>query len=219
MSIAKMYADYQKYTSLLLKHSPSVIVGFDETGNGAIAGPLCVGACALDLDFAEVVKDSKRYSSESARQKAYDMVQEHAISTIAFMVDADEIARVGHAAALESLYVSALDFMYDMFGEDGLYIFDGDKPIEDTEIEHYSLVKADDFIPAVSAASVVAKCERDEAIQNVVIGPWRFDKDKGYPTPDHLKMLEELGPVKGIHRMNVERVQKAFDDKGWYKGK
>lgn len=219
MNMAKMYADYQKYTSLLLKHNPKFIVGFDETGNGAIAGPLCVGACALELNFSETVKDSKRYSSESARQKAYDMVQKEAVTTIAFMVDADEIARVGHAAALESLYVSALDFMYDLHGEDGLYIFDGDKPIQDTEIEHYSLVKADDFIPAVSAASVVAKCERDEAIKHVNIGPWRFDKSKGYPTPDHLKMLEDLGPIKGIHRMNVDRVQKAFDAKGWYRGK
>jgi ribonuclease HII len=216
MNMAKMYADYQKYTSLLLKHNPSVIVGFDETGNGAIAGPLCVGACALALDFSEVVKDSKRYSSENSRKKAYDMLQDKAIASVAFMVEPDEIAKVGHAAALESLYVSALDFMYEMFEEDGLYIFDGDKPVEDTEIDHYSLVKADDFIPAVSAASVVAKYERDEAIKHVNIGPWRFDKSKGYPTPDHLEMLEELGPIKGVHRMNVERVQKAFDARGWY---
>lgn len=219
MNMAKVYADYERYTSLLIKHSPSVIVGFDETGNGAIAGPLCVGACALDLSFSFPVKDSKRYSSEKARHKAYDMVQEEAITTIAFMSDPDEISRIGHAAALESLYTEALDFMFGQFGTEGLYIFDGDKPIKDTDIEHYSLVKADDFIPAVSAASIVAKCERDEAIKNVSIGPWRFDKSKGYPTPDHLKMLEELGPIKGIHRMNVERVQKAFDDKGWYKGK
>lgn len=216
MNMAKMYADYQKYTSLLVRHNPQFIVGFDETGNGAIAGPLCVAACALDLDFAETVKDSKRYSTESAREKAYDMLKEHAVSSIAFMVAPNQIADVGHAAALESLYSTALQYMYAEFGDDGLYILDGDKTVEDTDIAHYALVKADDFIPAVSAASVVAKYERDSEIKKVNIGPWRFDKSKGYPTPDHLKMLEDLGPIKGVHRMNVERVQKAFDDKGWY---
>jgi len=216
MNKAKRYAGYKKYTSLIMKHNPKVIVGFDETGNGAIAGPLCVAGCALELDFAEIVKDSKRYSSDKARRKAYDMIQEKAITTIAFMVTPDEIARVGHAAALESLYMTTLDFMYGLHGEDGLYIFDGDKPVKETEINHYALVKADDFVPAVSAASVVAKCERDEEIKKVHIGPWRFDKSKGYPTPDHLKMLEDLGPIKGVHRMNISRVRKAFNNKGWY---
>jgi len=218
MNMAKMYADYHRYTSLLLKHSPEVIVGFDETGNGAIAGPLCVAACALSLNFSEKVKDSKRYSTERAREKAYDMLQEEAIKCMAFMVSPDQIAQYGHGFALESLYITALEHMYGEFGDTGLYIFDGDKTVE-SDIEHYALIKADDFIPAVSGASVVAKYERDAEIKKVAIGPWRFDKSKGYPTPDHLEMLEDLGPIKGVHRMNVERVQKAFDSKGWYEEK
>ena len=216
MNMAKMYADYQRYTSLLLKHNPEVIVGFDETGNGAIAGPLCVAACALDLDFSEKVKDSKRYSSENARDKAYKMLKDNAVMSMAFMVSAEELAVIGHAAALESLYVTALDYMFAHFGEEALYIFDGNKTLDNVNIAHYALVKADDFIPAVSAASIVAKHERDLEIKKENIGPWRFDKSKGYPTPDHLELLEKLGPIKGVHRMNIERVQKAFDEKGWY---
>jgi len=217
MTDATMYVDYQRYVKLLAEYQPEVIVGFDETGNGAIAGPLCVGACALSPDFDKEVKDSKRYSSDSAREKAYQMVKENALEYKTFMVHPNGIQRLGHAKALESLYIEALEFMYEKFGDRGLYILDGNVEVEDVYVPHTALVKADDFISAVSAASVVAKRERDEIMKNVEPPAWAFAKSKGYPTPEHLGLLEEFGPIKGLHRMNVERVRKAFDDKGWYK--
>jgi ribonuclease HII len=216
MTDATMYADYQRYVSLLAEYKPEVIIGFDETGNGAIAGPLCVGACALDPAFDKEVKDSKRYSSDSAREKAYQMVKENALEYKSFMVAPNEIHRLGHAKALESLYIEALEFMYEKFGDRGLYILDGNVEVEDVYVPHTALVKADDFINAVSAASIVAKRERDEIMKTVEPADWAFAKTKGYPTPEHLKLLEELGPIRGLHRMNIERVRKAFDDKGWY---
>jgi len=109
MTEATLYADYQKYVDLLVEHAPKVIIGFDETGNGAIAGPLCVGACALELDFSEKVKDSKRYSSDSAREKAYQMITEQAIAYKSFMLYPNSIQTLGHAEALKALYTAALE--------------------------------------------------------------------------------------------------------------
>lgn len=219
MTDATMYVDYQRYVKLLAEYQPEVIVGFDETGNGAIAGPLCVGACALSPDFNEEVKDSKRYSSSSAREIAYRMVRDNALSQKSFMLNPNDILRLGHAKALESLYIEALEFMYAKFGDRGLYILDGNVEVEDISVPHTALVKADDFINAVSAASIVAKCDRDAVMNAVEPEAWAFTKSKGYPTPEHLKLLEEFGPIRGLHRMNVERVRKAFDDKGWYKAR
>jgi ribonuclease HII len=215
---AKAYADYQKYVDLLLAKRPKVIIGFDETGNGAIAGPLCVGACALELDFAEKVKDSKRYPSDGAREEAYQMITEHALEYKSFMLYPENILEMGHAAALNALYTAALEYMYSRFKEEGLYIIDGDKIVQELVeiIPHTALVKADDFIPAVSAASIVAKRDRDELMLADPHADWHFEKSKGYPTPSHLRFLEEMGPIKGLHRMNIERVQKAFDKLGWY---
>lgn len=219
MTDATLYADYQRYVKLLAEYQPEVIVGFDETGNGAIAGPLCVGACALSPDFDEEVKDSKRYSSDSAREKAYQMVKENALEQKSFMIYPNGIQRLGHAKALEHLYIEALGFMYEKFGDKGLYLLDGNVEVEGISVPHTALVKADDFINAVSAASIVAKCDRDEIMKTVEPEAWAFAKSKGYPTPEHLGLLEEFGPIKGLHRMNVERVRKAFDDKGWYKAR
>lgn len=217
MTEATLYSDYQKYVSLLAEYKPEVIVGFDETGTGAIAGPLCVGACALDPDFAEEVKDSKKYSSEASREKAYQMVKKTALSHKSFMVYPNVIHSLGHAKALESLFTEALEFMYAQFGDRGLYILDGNVEAKTTSVPHTALVKADDFINAVSAASIVAKRERDEIMKTVEPESWAFAKSKGYPTPEHLGLLETLGPIKGLHRVNVERVRKALEDKGWYK--
>ena len=214
---AKLYVDYQRYVKLLAEYKPEVIVGFDETGNGAIAGPLCVGACALDPTFAEKVRDSKKYLSDAAREKAYQLIVERSLSYQSFMADSNTIQVEGHANTLKSLYIEALEFMYYQYGDKGLYILDGNVEVEDTSVPHTALVKAVDFILAVSAASIVAKRERDEIMKTCQPEVWNFAKTKGYPTPEHLELLETLGPIKGLHRMNIERVRKALDKNGWYR--
>lgn len=214
--IDRMYDDLLQYVELLETRMPKYVVGFDETGNGAVAGPLCVGACALSVDFSEKVKDSKKYSTDKARKRAYELVIDHAELYRAYMVMPTYIEAHGHATSLKDLYSQALTQMYQTFGDDAIYILDGDKPVHGHNTPHVALVKADDFVPAVSAASIVAKFERDKIMQDVEFFPWRFDKSKGYPTPEHLERLETLGPIKGFHRMNVSRVKKAFDKCGWY---
>jgi len=216
MTAAKVYADYQTYVDLLLEQRPTRIIGFDETGNGAIAGPLAVGACALELDFSKKVKDSKRYS-DSSRLKAYAMVKAESLSSKTFYAYPDAILEHGHAASLTDLYTQALTYMYEEYGDAGLYILDGNQVVQGLDIPHTALVKADDFIPAVSAASIVAKVDRDYIMQSIQPDPWHFERSKGYPTPDHLRVLAARGPIEGIHRMNIEKVQKAFDKVGWYK--
>ena len=208
--------DLERYKHLLLEHTPEFVVGFDETGNGAIAGPLCVAACALPLTFAHKVRDSKKYSTDKARERAYKLIQEHADQYQAFMAMPYVIERKGHRDALQGLYEAALQYMYAEYGDSAVYIVDGNVPIRGSNVPHTTLVRADDFIPAVSAASIVAKFERDQIMKDVEFFPWRFDKSKGYPTPEHLERLNTLGPIKGFHRMNVERVQKAKETCGWY---
>lgn len=211
-----IHKDLEFYTTLIKFKSPKFVVGFDETGNGAVAGPLCVGACALPLDFAEEVKDSKRYT-EKARQEAYEMITRKAASFRVFFRYPLELAEHGHAHCLNSLYQEALSYMYSIYGDDAIYILDGNRAVPSTDVPHSVLVKADDFVPAVSAASIVAKVKRDLIVTNYAVEEYEFEKHKGYPTPSHMHKLEELGPVEGIHRTNVKMVQKALAERGWYK--
>jgi len=213
----KVYEDYQTYVDLLRKYRPKLIVGFDETGNGAIAGPLAVGACALRLDFSEKVKDSKRYSDKT-RQEAYKAVKALALSSKVFYAHPHMIMSMGHGEALTDLYRQALTHMYGLYGEDALYILDGNQVVQDLDIPHSALVKADDFVPAVSAASIVAKVDRDAFLLTKQPSEvWDFASSKGYPTKEHNKTLRKLGPIKGLHRMNIDSVQRAYNKVGWYK--
>ncbi|MHA2068577.1 MAG: ribonuclease HII, partial [Candidatus Thorarchaeota archaeon] len=79
------------------------------------------------------------------------------------------------------------------------------------------LVGADSLVPAVSAASIIAKVSRDEYMMALdeLFPEWEFYKNKGYPTPEHTQTLKENGPTM-VHRMNVSIVQSAFDKKGMY---
>lgn len=216
MSSLKLYEDYKTYVKILEDHTPSVVVGFDETGNGAIAGPLCVGGCALPVDFIEGIKDSKNYS-EKARQKAYDMLQEKALATKSFMAMPSLVEEVGHGAALYELYRVALLFFFAEYGADAVYLVDGNQTVRNAEIVHYCLVKGDAFVPAISAASVIAKVERDFVMTHTDLEGYNFAKHKGYPTPEHLEELERLGPIEGFHRIGIDRVKKSYEKNGWYK--
>ena len=211
----QVYDDYETYVRLLQKEKPSVIVGFDETGNGAIAGPLCVAGCALPVDYQGKLKDSKHYS-ENARKKVYEELNENALLTKSFMAMPSMIEEAGHGPALYELYRVALLFFYQKYGNDALYILDGNQLVKTSEIEHHCLIKGDAFVPAISGASIIAKVERDYMMTHTSIPEWGFEQHKGYPTVDHLSRLQDLGPIQGLHRMNIDRVRKAQAERGWF---
>ena len=212
----KDYKDQQLYRNILEDHSPSFVVGFDETGNGAIAGPLCVAGCVLPVGFSKSIKDSKCYS-ESSRGKAYKMLKKEALVTKSFMAMPSLIEEVGHGAALYELYRVALLFFYARYGSSAVYLLDGNQTVRNSEVPHYCLVKGDAFVPAISGASIVAKVERDYIMTHTDYEDWNFPKHKGYPTAEHLKELGRLGPIEGFHRMGIERVYKSYERNGWYK--
>lgn len=212
----KLYEDYKTYVKLLEDYTPEVIVGFDETGNGALAGPLCVAGCALPIDYMGDIRDSKKYT-ESAREKAYDKVSTEALMTKSFMAMPHLIEEAGHGAALYELYRVALLFFYAKYEDRAIYILDGNQHVRHSDIPHHCLVKGDDFVPAISGASIVAKVERDFVMAHTDLDGWNFATHKGYPTKEHLKMLEENGPVEGFHRMSIDRVRKAYEKNGWFK--
>ena len=205
----------EKYLSLIQEYKPRVVVGFDEVGNGAIAGDLCVAACALPTSFNLELKDSKKYT-EKARQKAYDTVLSAAIAKKTLCFSALTVTTLGHKRALDTLFFNALYYMYAIFKEEALYILDGTSKVPNVEFEHTCLAKADTYVPAVSAASILAKCERDQRMRETGYEEWQFATHKGYPTQAHLDMLKRNGPIKGVHRTNIETVKKALTENGWY---
>ena len=176
-----------------------VVVGIDEVGRGAWAGPLMVGAAVLPRDKrVNKVRDSKALT-EAQREHLFDRV---ALWCAAWAVGAatqaecDELGMAEAQRLAARRAVAGLGMPVDAAVVDGTWDFVGDAV---PYIER--LVKADARCLSVAAASILAKVTRDRYMRAVADSypHWSFDTNKGYPCPVHKAALQGYGP-SAIHR-------------------
>lgn len=184
-----------------------MIVGIDEVGRGAWAGPLVVGAVLLgDVDI-QGLTDSKKLTPKK-RQLLAGQIKTHAKAIGLGWVSAETIDRIGLSEALKMaarLAVKDIQHPYDQIIIDGtIKLIEGDKVS--------TLKQADLLIPSVSAASIVAKVARDYYMSHIAHeehAVYGFDKHVGYGTALHSAALVEHGP-SSLHRLSFAPVQKAL---------
>ena len=176
-----------------------VIVGIDEVGRGAWAGPLMVGAAVLPFDKrVNGVRDSKMLS-ERDRERMFDRVASWCIAWGVGGASHEECDELGMAAAQRLATRRALDAM-------GLVadaaVVDGKWNFVAPHVPHVEMrVKADRDCLPVAAASILAKVTRDRIMRGLAedYPQWHFDTNKGYPCPLHKTALRGWGP-SAIHR-------------------
>lgn len=174
-----------------------LICGVDETGRGSAISGVWVGACILDPDNPiEGLRDSKKLSAKRREELAKE-IKEKALSWSINIASLEEVETLNvlHATLLGmKRSVESLDVKPDKVFVDGNKLPDLDIPAE-------AIVKGDDLIPAISAASIIAKVERDKVIMELheLYPQYGFDKHKGYLTKGHMAALQEHGPCP-IHR-------------------
>lgn len=173
------------------------IAGIDEVGRGCLAGPLVVAAVVLPRRIRGL-KDSKLLTRKQ-REALVLIIQKHALGIGIGWVPAPDVDRLGLTAATSQAAQAAIDQLacdYDEIIIDGNYNYLKDNP--------YSrpLIKADMTIPAVSAASVVAKVARDNYMIEIAqkFPHYQFDKHVGYGTRLHREMLRLHGACE-LHRL------------------
>ena len=191
----------------LQDHNPTYIVGMDEVGWGAIAGPVSAACAVFKVDWAHAkVKDSKRYSSETQREKAFDLVVREAVYFAYREVTPEELIAVGPGGALQQCFKLLAQNAVAKY-PDSLVILDGTNKIKELEHAQMCLAKADDIVPAVSAASIIAKVLRDRHMAALGKNFPEYDwaRNKGYGTPDHVQAMERVG-VSVHHRHNIQMV-------------
>ncbi len=189
------------------------IIGVDEAGWGALAGPISMGSVMLPVEEALSldIKDSKRYTTEKSRKAALDAAIKGDTPYSWAFAHPVEIDEKGYTACLYSLQSSVIVDMHDWGNTiildrefNPLVVVDGNKLTRDLidGITYLAVPKADDFVPVVSAASCVAKVLRDEYMCELDKDhpDWLFYKHKGYGTQEHIKLLKDLGPIKDVHR-------------------
>jgi ribonuclease HII len=175
------------------------VVGIDEVGRGAWAGPLMVGAAILPREKrVNGVRDSKMLS-EANRERLFDRIADWCDAWAVGGASQEECDELGMADAQRLAArraVEALGMRPDAAVVDGKWNF-----VTGT-VPHVEMrVKADRSCLAVAAASILAKVTRDRIMrENAESYPhWSFDTNKGYPCPLHKAALQGYGP-SAIHR-------------------
>jgi ribonuclease HII len=176
-----------------------VVVGMDEVGRGAWAGPLMVGAAVLPVDRrVNGVRDSKLLT-EPYRERIFDKVagwcETWAVGA-ASQEECDELGMADAQRLAARRAIEALAVRPDAAVVDGKWDFVGDL------VGHVERrVKADRLCLPVAAASILAKVVRDRQMRECAehYPQWSFDSNKGYPCHLHRAALLAYGP-SAIHR-------------------
>jgi ribonuclease HII len=184
------------------------VAGVDEVGRGPLAGDVVAAAVILDPDAPiDGLRDSKKLT-ESRREVLAEAIRERALAWAVARATVDEIDE------LNILQASLLAMHRAVAGlalQPGFVLVDGNR-LPRWPYRAEAVVKGDDRVPAIAAASILAKVQRDGelvALEQTYPG-YGFASHKGYPTRDHLAALRELG-VTAVHRKSFAPVKNLLD--------
>lgn len=176
-----------------------VIVGIDEVGRGAWAGPLMVGAAILPREKrVNGVRDSKMLS-EANRERLFDRIAGWCEAWAVGAASQEECDELGMA---EAQRVAARRAVEGLGVVPDAAVVDGKWNFLTGCVPHVEMrVKADRYCLSVAAASILAKVTRDRIMRDLASSypQWSFDTNKGYPCPIHKTALQGYGP-SAIHR-------------------
>lgn len=200
-----------------------MILGIDEVGRGPYAGPLVIGACILgdwqnseNAEWIEKLTDSKKLSAKR-REELYILIKEKALATATGWVSSAEIDEIGLSEALRLATRRAVEQIQKTKVPFSEIIIDGTMNfLVGTKLEKYvsTLKKGDFLVKEISAASILAKVERDKYMVELdaVYPEYGFGKHVGYGTAAHQKAMEEFG-LTPEHRRSFRPVREIAENK------
>jgi len=191
-------------TAKVLKMTVKIIAGVDEVGRGPLAGPVVAAAVILPPQYdLPALADSKKLS-EAKRDLLYTLIFEQAQAVAIGSASVEEIDQINilHASmlamqrALENLSIQPTHTQID-----------GNR-VPDFSANNQAYVGGDNYLPAIMAASIIAKVTRDRLMceYDQQYPEFGFAKHKGYPTRQHLTALSEHG-ICAIHRKSFAPVK------------
>lgn len=194
------------------------ILGIDEVGRGPWAGPLVIGAVVLPDErpaWVADLKDSKQLTPKK-REELNELILAEAAATGLGWVWRYEIDEIGLGAALRLATRRAVEQMRKQFPGTKIteVIIDGTQNfLEGTGFEKITstLVRGDDLIKEISAASIIAKVARDRYMRELAekYPEYGFESHKGYGTKQHIAALEKWGATKE-HRLSLRPLRRVL---------
>ncbi len=171
------------------------LCGIDEAGRGPFAGPLVVAGVILKINI-DGLNDSKKLT-HNKREKLFDIIKNNSFNHIVF-TSSQKIDELGLSLCLKN---SILEIMENLDTDN--FLMDGNTTFGIENIDF--LIKADETIKEVSAASILAKVSRDRYMIDIASSypQYSFEKHKGYGTKAHVDAIIKYGYCD-IHRRSFK---------------
>lgn len=196
---------------------PRLLAGADEAGRGCLAGPVVAAAVILPQSFDLPGLTDSKLLTPRRRQNLALAIQECALTWGLGVIWPQRIARINILQASLEAMARAASFL-KLSPE--ILLIDGNKPIPEHVLAQFwkkrhtnappsqkAIIRGDALVPAISAASILAKTFRDKlmvALARVWPG-YGFERHKGYGVKEHFLALKKLGPCK-LHRPGFKGV-------------
>ncbi|HKE93800.1 MAG TPA: ribonuclease HII [Povalibacter sp.] len=189
-----------------------LIAGVDEAGRGPLAGPVVAAAVVLDpRRRLRGIRDSKEMEAAEREEMAI-RIRSHALAWSVAWADVEEIDCLN---ILEATYLAMRRALMGLHLRPAHVEIDGNRCPSFTGLRldctFEAIIDGDALRASIGAASILAKVRRDEIMVGLdrLYPQYGFAGHKGYGTPQHCEMLENLGPSK-IHRRSFEPVAMAL---------
>ena len=182
-----------------------VVAGVDEVGRGSLIGPVYAAAVILNKSInKKLLKDSKKLS-KSKREILSKYIKKNSIWSIG-KASVNEIEKLN---ILQASLLAMKRAIQKLEKKPSLTLIDGNKLPDMKNYKLKSIIKGDQKIPSISAASIIAKVTRDKMITNLgkKFKGYYWDKNSGYGTKQHLKAIKNLGITKQ-HRKTFSPINK-----------
>ena len=184
------------------------IAGVDEAGMGPLAGPVVAASVILPRDCKiKGLNDSKKIPSQSAREELENRIKKEALGWAIGRAEAEEIDRLNiYQAGLLAMRraVDGLNIRPD-------YLLVDSRTVPECACPQRGIIHGDALSMSIAAASILAKTSRDRFMleMDALYPKYGFAAHKGYPTPEHISVLQRHGPTP-IHRRSYAPVRNLF---------
>ena len=186
------------------RHVGGRVAGVDEAGRGPLAGPVVAAAVILDpRRRIQGLRDSKQLTAVQRRELA----ERIRCKALAFAVAEASVVEIDRLNILQASLLAMRRAIEALQPQAELVLVDGNR-LPSIAIAARAIIGGDATEPAISAASILAKTHRDALMERLheQYPGYGFDHHFGYPTPEHLARLKELGPCV-LHRRSFAPVR------------
>ena len=190
---------------LKFKSLMKIIAGVDEVGRGSLIGPVYAAAVILNKSVnSKILKDSKTLTKEK-REILFNYIKKNSI----WATGKASVKEIDKINILQASLLAMKRAIKKLKKKPSHVLIDGNKIPDLKNYNLKAIVKGDQKIPSISAASIIAKVTRDNFIKTLAKKNkgYHWDQNFGYGTKQHLKAIKKLG-VNKHHRKTFSPISK-----------